>query len=54
MDPITILALSFSILVIVFWGVSVQKRLDYLEEDLDHVESFLESLEFRKAEEDKE
>ena len=50
MDPITILALGFSIIVILGWVVFTHNRINKLEElltemdeDLEHVEDFLEN-----------
>lgn len=50
MEPITILALSFSITVILGWVTYTHHRLNKMEEfldeldlDLDQVENFLES-----------
>lgn len=50
MDPITILALGFSTIVILGWVVFTHNRINKLEElltemdeDLEHVEDFLEN-----------
>lgn len=50
MDPITILALGFSTIVILGWVVLTHNRINKLEElltemdeDLEHVEDFLEN-----------